>query len=69
MAGIVWWTPPRREVLRKLIEDEGLTYAEAARRMTKRYRRPVTARACRNIGQKMRLAAKVGRPPESPESP
>jgi len=65
MAGIVRWTPARRAALRRLIDIERQTYAQAAAALQARYRGepPYSERGCREIGQAMRLAARTGRPP------
>ena len=65
MAGILWWTPARQDAAR-LLAAQGLSAAEIARRLTKRYRRKITAYAVRSFARRASppivLQARGGRP-------
>lgn len=57
MAGRVFWTQERRAALEALLADRSISYAEAARQLSRRWRTPITERAVHHVAQSLALPA------------
>ena len=67
MAGITWWTQPRRGALAEVL-GEGASFREAAQLLSVRFRRHVTADAVDSAARRFGFHGhgRPGRPPKRP---